>query len=595
MLQEIYNKKQRVRHFFADSGKGFLLIWNSGKKLTIINFGLFVLQSVVPLLSLLALKNLIDQIIKSGNDWHNAVYPLVALALLQMVNVVVNQVSAYQLSVQQQLISDKITEQVLTKAVNLDLEYYENPTFYDELHMAQQQSLQKPALIIAACQGIVQSLTTIVLFSGFMVLAHWSTLVLIIVLGIPLAISKLLHGYQQFQLDRQCLPVQRKSTDIFHYLTSDIFAKEARIFNFGDSFIGRFREYRAFIFDKKKSLHYKFLKQNTLIQFFEILITTVIYCILIFSAVSGAITAGGLVIYFQVFQRLQSALSGLFQSGISLFQHQLYLRQIMQYLDAPSAMRPSSAAETMPPLTKGVFVHQLNFAYPNTERVVLKNINMSFKPGQITAIVGENGSGKSTLVKLLCRLYEAAPDAIKLDDTSIQQIETTALRQSITAVFQDFGKYYLSIEDNIVLGQGEPDILRLDYATQKADIYGKIRSFPQGYKTNLGRTFKNGEQLSGGQWQKIALARVFYKNSKIVILDEPTSAMDPIAEHAIFQHLRNEIGDRIIVLITHRLYNLKLADHIYVMDQGTVAESGSFSQLMESRGAFANIYDKQMI
>ena len=267
----------------------------------------------------------------------------------------------------------------------------------------------------------------------------------------------------------------------------------------------------------------------------------------------------------------------------------------MQYLDAPSAMRPSSAPEPMPQLIKGIFVHKLNFAYPNTERVVLKNINMSFKPGQITAIVGENGSGKSTLVKLLCRLYEAAPDAIKLDDTSIQQIETTALRQSITAVFQDFGKYYLSIEDNIVLGQSEPDIVRLDYATQKADIYSKIQSFPQGYKTNLGRTFKNGEQLSGGQWQKIALARVFYKNSKIVILDEPTSAMDPIAEHAIFQHLRNEIGDRIIVLITHRLYNLKLADHIYVMDQGTVAESGSFSQLMESRGAFANIYDKQLI
>ncbi len=595
MLQGIYNKKQRVRNFFADSGSGFLLIWNSGKKLTIINLGLFVLQSVVPLFSLLALKKLIDLVIKSGNNWHDAVYPLASLALLQMINVVVNQVSAYQLSVQQQLISDKITEQVLKKAVDLDLEYYENPSFYDELHMAQQQSLHKPALIIAACQGLVQSLTTIILFSGFMVLAHWSTVVLVIILGVPLAISKLLQGYQQFQLDKECLPVQRKSTDIFHYLTSDIFAKEARIYNFGDSFIKRFREYRLFIFDRKQSLHSKFLKQNTFIQFFEILITTVIYCILIFSAVSGAISAGGLVVYFQVFQRLQAALAGFFQSGISLFQHQLYLRQITQYLAAPSAATQPAQPSPMPALTKGIFVDKLNFTYPNTNFSVLDNVTMQFKPGQITAIVGENGSGKSTLVKLLCKLYECAPDTIKMDDTPIQQIETTALRQSITAVFQDFGKYYLSIEDNIVLGQGEPNIPRLDYATQKADIYSKIQSFPQGYKTNLGRTFKNGEQLSGGQWQKIALARVFYKNSKVVILDEPTSAMDPIAEHAVFQHLRNEIGDRIIILITHRLYNLKLADNIYVMEKGRVAESGSFAQLMESRGAFANIYDKQMI
>ncbi len=592
MLKDIYNKKHKVREFVADSAKGLLLIWNSGKQLTLINFSLFFLQSVIPLLSLLALKHLIDLVIHNGNKWEQTGLTLGIFAGLQLLNVLVSQFSAYQLSVQQQVITDNIAGKVLNKAIELDLQYYENPSFYDELHMVQQQSLNKPAQIIAAYQGIIQSFITIVLFSGFMFLAHWSILVLIIVLGIPLAISKLLHGYQQFQLDKNCMPAQRKSIDLFHYLTNDGYAKEVRIFGYGQNFIGRFLGYRKYIFSRKKELHYKFMRQDIIIQFFEILVVTLIYCIIIASALGGLISMGGLVIYFQVFQRLQTAISGLFQSGINLFQHQLYLRQILNYLDAPIQLKTSGTIEPLAPLKTGIEVRNLSFSYPLTQVEVLKGIDMVFKPGQLTVIAGENGSGKTTLVKLLCRLYEVDKQSIYREGVDITSLDPIALRKNTTAIFQDFGKYYLTVEDNIALGNN-PDSNKIEKAAQAAGLADKINTFPKGYHTHLGRTFKNGEQLSGGQWQKIALARGFYKDSDVLILDEPTSSMDPLAEHAFFKNLKQEIGNKIVILITHRLYNLKMADHIYVMEDGRVSEGGTFNELLQINGAFKNMYNKQ--
>jgi ATP-binding cassette subfamily B protein len=391
------------------------------------------------------------------------------------------------------------------------------------------------------------------------------------------------------------MPAQRKASGIFHYLTTDIYAKEVRLFGYGKGFIEQFLHLRQFIFSKKRQLHFQFLKQNILIQLFEIILTTVIYCIIIGGAISGAITMGGLVIYFQVFQRLQGAINGLFQSGISLFQNQLYLRQILEYLDSPVLLKDTAKGAALPALSQGIRVQDLSFTYPQTNHQVLADVAMRFRPGQITAIVGENGSGKSTLIKLLCRLYEARPGTIFMDDGDITEISVEELRSNISVMFQDFGKYYLTVEDNIAPGKSKRDKARMEAAVAKAGLTEKLQTFPMGFKTHLGRTFKNGEQLSGGQWQKIALARMFYKDGNIMILDEPTSSMDPVAENMIFSNLKQDIGNKIVILITHRLYNLKLADAIYVMENGRVAEHGTFDELLAAKGPFARIYDKQKI
>jgi len=595
MWNDIFKDKRKFRDFFADSGKGFLLIWNSGKKLTIINFALFLLEAIVPLLSLLTLKKLIDQVTRSGINWQHSGLILLLFTGLQLLNIIISRYSDFKLGEQVQIISDEMAGKVLNKAIELDLQYYENPAFYDELHMAQQQSLSRPAQLIAAYQGIFQNLITIVLFTGFMFIAHWSILLLIVALSIPLAISRVLQGYRQFQLEKECMPMQRKAADLFRYLTSDSYAKEVRIFNYGKSFISQFLHFRKTLFLKKRELNLGFLKQEVLIQVFEILVITAIYCIIIASAVNGKITIGGLVIYFQLFQRLQGSISSLFQSGINLFQNQLYLREILKYLSAPSLVKNEGHFGPMPAFTKGIKVKKLDFIYPQTQRVVLKDVDMEFAPGKVTSIVGENGSGKTTLIKLLCRLYEVDPGTIWVDNVDITDISPDGLRENITVLFQDFGKYYLTIEDNITLGSKKRDRQMLELAAKKAGLEEKIASFPARFKTHLGRTFKNGEQLSGGQWQKVALARGFYKNSKILILDEPTSSMDPLAEHEFFLNLKNEIEDKIVILITHRLYNLKLADYIYVMENGSIAEHGSFNELLGVKGVFANMYNKQTI
>jgi ATP-binding cassette subfamily B protein len=367
-----------------------------------------------------------------------------------------------------------------------------------------------------------------------------------------------------------------------------------RIFDFGGLFIEQFRSLKKNIFNRKKDLQRKHLWQSTFIQTSEVVATVAIYCIIILRAGTGVISIGGLVIYLQAFQRLQNGFTSLFQSAISLFQQQLYLREILRYLDTPSEQSVVMTDMPIPDLSKGIFINNLSFRYPDTEKDVLHNINMNFKPGTITAIAGENGSGKSTLIKLLCRLYNVPAGFIMWGGADIAGIDQEVITQKTAAVFQDFGKYYLTVEENITFGR-EPNLQKLVESMQMAGIAQKVEGFSNKDQTILGRTYKHGEQLSGGQWQKIAVARALYKDARIIILDEPTSAIDPLSEQHIFESLKKEIGDRIIILITHRLYNLKLADYIYVMNNGRVAESGNFDILLSGDTLFSRIYEKQLV
>lgn len=595
MMHAVNNKKHRVKSFLTDSRKGFAMVWHISKRVTLINLCLFVLQAFFPLFSLFVLKKLIDVTIANGTiTWELCGSYLILFAVLQIISAIVTQLSSYYQLVQQQLVADEIAGQVLHKAIDLDLEYYENPGFYDDLHAAQQQSLHRPSQLVSSLQGIIQGIISIAMLSGFLMLVHWSVIFMVVILGVPMAVSKLLNSYRQYLQDKQYIPLQRKAFDYFQYLTTDAYAKEVRIFDFGKRFINKFLNIRHIIYRGKIDLQKKFLKQSLFIQSFEIITTTIIYATIILSAVTGLITIGGLVIYFQVFQRLQAAITSFFQSAVNLFQNQLYLQQIMQYLSAPHILNEAVDPRPFPALKHGVQVRELKFIYPGTETIVLENINMQFRPGEITAIAGENGSGKSTLIKLLCRLYNATGGEVLIDDLNIADIATPALRQNISAVFQDYGKYYMSIGDNIVLNEEQVDSQRLDEASRKAGLAEKVNKMPKGYKTTLGRTYKNGEQLSGGQWQKLALARGMYKQGKIWILDEPTSAMDPDAEYELFENLKADIDGRIIIVVTHRLYNLKISDNIYCMKNGSVVEEGSFDELVAKGGFFSKMYRKQV-
>jgi ATP-binding cassette subfamily B protein len=237
----------------------------------------------------------------------------------------------------------------------------------------------------------------------------------------------------------------------------------------------------------------------------------------------------------------------------------------------------------------------LFFRYPKTTKDVLSNISMKFEPGKFVAVVGENGSGKSTLLKLLCGLYQTERGEIKFGDINSNDLASSYFSDHISVVFQDFGKYYMTVEDNIALGQKKPDSNKLRLALEQAGGVKMLESLDAGLQTSLGRSYKLGEELSGGQWQKIALARALYKDYEILILDEPTSAIDPISELNFFNTIKKGIEKKIIILITHRLHNLRLADHIYVLHESELVESGSFDTLLEQKGYFFRYFHAQQV
>jgi ATP-binding cassette, subfamily B, bacterial len=575
----------------------FQLTFSVDKKLFFLNFFFFILMAVLPLASFWVLKILVDKIVELKSIFHEAIYIYIALFIfIQILYSFVQQWSAYFLQKQQYLLSEYISLKVLNKAGEIDYSYYEDPSFYDALHMTQNQSSFLPPLIISTLQTLIQQFISVVALTGFLLTVHWSIPILLITLSLPLAISKLIFGQRQFQLEKSIVPEKRKANDYFHYVTSSIYAKELRLFNFGSFFINRYHAFQLNIYEKRNKLQFLFLKKGMLISFFEVIFVTFFYLILIGRSIKGSISLGGLIIYFQAFQRLQTSLNTFFKSGVTLFQHQLYLQEILNYLSLPALRSEKNGTVVSPDITiSDISIRNLYFRYPETEKDVLQDISMQFHSGKFIAIVGENGSGKSTVLKLLCGLYKTNRGSLAFNGINSNDLPASFFNKHISVVFQDFGKYYLTVEDNIAIGQATTDPERIKNVLQSATGSDLLTSLHAGMGTTLGRTHNLGEEISGGQWQKIAIARALYKDSEVLVLDEPTSSIDPLAELEFFSNLKQHLGNRLIILITHRLYNLKLADYIYVMEDARVRESGTFQDLIDKQGYFSTYYNAQKI
>jgi len=585
--------KNKVLSFLKSFRFIIQLTYEVDKKIFLLNTLFFILTAIVPLLSLWVLKLMIDKIILLKNIFDTSVYILVLLFIFfQVFQSFIQQWSAYYLQKQQYLLSEYISLRVLRKASEIEYAYFEDPEFYDSLHLTQQQSAYLPAQIINTLQSFLQQAITVIALAGFLVSVHWSIPILLILFSMPLAISRIFFGQRQFLLEKAIIPEQRKAFDLFHYITNLIYAKELRIFNFGGIFTRKYQDQQHLIFNQRNKLQYVYMQKSMFITLFEVLFVTAFYLIVIGKSISGMLSIGGLIIYFQAFQRLQLSVNGLFRSVSVLFQHQLYLLEIIKYLSMPSRDQEKKVLQSDSFM---ISISNLFFHYPKTTKDVLSNISMKFEPGKFVAVVGENGSGKSTLLKLLCGLYQTERGEIKFGGINSNDLASSYFSDHISVVFQDFGKYYMTVEDNIALGQINPDSKKLRLALEQAGGVKMLDSLDAGLQTSLGRSYKLGEELSGGQWQKIALARALYKDYKILILDEPTSAIDPISELNFFNSIKKGIENKVIILITHRLHNLRLADHIYVLHESELVESGSFDTLLEQKGYFFRYFHAQQV
>ncbi|MBO9573060.1 MAG: ABC transporter ATP-binding protein, partial [Chitinophagaceae bacterium] len=415
--------------------------------------------------------------------------------------------------------------------------------------------------------------------------------------ALPLAVIKWYFGIATLRQEQKLASQEREAGYLHHVLTEVNYAKEVRIFGFGAFFTEQFATIRCRIRLLKQQLQKRLTTYTLLAEAAEIITMAVIFALLARQSLAGAISLGLFVIYIQGFQSLQNNAKNFLQALVQILQLRIFLQDLFSFLDIKEP--PLSAVQNRFPATNNeMIVSNLNFQYPETNKQILKNISLQCSPGQIIAIVGENGSGKSTLIKVLAKLYEANSGTISFGDAALNEIATEDYQKQAVFLFQDFEKYFFTIDENIILGKPDPSKSEKDIEAAAA-LSGADKFIPKlsnGYKTRMGRVFEGSEQLSGGEWQKLALARVFYRsNASLIVLDEPTSALDAQAEFEIFSQLKSIAKNKMIILITHRLYNLKIADYLYVMQEGQITEAGNFNELIQKDGLFTRLYKMQQL
>jgi len=441
-----------------------------------------------------------------------------------------------------------------------------------------------------------QNTVTFLALAGLLVSFHWVVALILIIATLPGIFMRLRHSNQLYDWQRQRTITERWSYYFHWVLTNSGYAKEIRLFGLGDLFRNWFRGLRATLFQERLQIARRRSWSELIAQGSGVVAIFGTLAYIAYKTMYGAITLGGMVMYYQAFQRAQGALQEMLGSLSSLYEDNLFLSDFSAFLELqPKVVEARHPVPFPRPFRQGIVFERVDFRYPTGHGLALEDINLQVPPGKLVAFVGENGSGKTTLIKLLCRLYDPTSGSISIDGIDIRQLTTESLRREVSVIFQDHVHYCLTARENIWLGDitlDKNDGSVIEAARQtKADEF--IQSLPRGYETVLGHWFGEEGELSIGEWQRVALARTFLRRGQIIILDEPTSWMDAQAEYEVFQSLQKMLNGRTAVLISHRFSTVRMADLIYVLERGRIIERGTHQELLRSGGRYAQLFSLQ--
>jgi ATP-binding cassette, subfamily B, bacterial len=578
------------------------LAWQAAPGWTIANSALLLIQGIVPVALLYLTKLVIDRVTvglthpQAKPELSSLVMLLAWMAGVTLFNVVCTAVAELVSTAQAQRIQDYMQIIMHQQSLAVDLEFYEHPQYHDTLQRAQQEATYRPQSLLNNLVTFAQQLIALIAMVGLLLTLHWGMAAVLFIAAIPAGLVRLQFTRVMFNWQRRRTHLNRQGDYLSWLMVGDEFAKEVRLFNLGGLFQTRFNQVRQRLYREMISLHTRQAIAQGLAQLLATSLIFAAYSFVVYQAFLGHLKIGDLVLYHEALQRGQTALRGLLTGLSNLYRDNLFLANLYEFLDLkPQIVSPAQPILASQPMQTGIVVDRVSFQYPGTSRWALKNVSLTIRPGEVIALVGENGSGKTSLIKLLCRLYDPTSGQITFDGHNLKQMDLHHLRHQFSVIFQDYVKYYFTASENIGLGNATAwrDLDRITAAAVRSGADAVIQRLPNGYDTMLGKLFDAGEELSIGQWQKVALARAFLRDSQIIVLDEPTSAMDAKAEAEVFQTFRDLLNQQTAILISHRLSTAKLADRIYVLDQGEMIEAGSHTQLMAQNGAYARLFNLQ--
>lgn len=575
------------------------MVWESGPRVVVSGIVLRVFAAVIPLGLLAVTRRIIDAVVAHAAR-HQPLIPrfwwLVALEFgLAALATLLSRGTDYC----DTLLADRFTLHISTRimghASRLDLASYEDPVFYDKLERARVQATDRLSMIQAVGRVIQEVITTFSLAAGILVYSPWLLAVLVLCV-VPAFLGESHFAFLGYSLAFRQTPTKRQLDYLRVLGASKESAKELKLFGLAPFLSSEFTRLSRDIYVQNVALARRRLRAGALLSMLSTVGYYGTYAWVVYETVQGRLTVGSLTFLAGAIAGASTNIQMVFSSFSSIADQALFLTDLIDFFAVQPSVRSKPNALPAPrPIRDGFEFRNVSFTYPGTSRVVLDNLNFRLGPGERIALIGENGQGKTTIVKLLTRLYDPTKGHVLLDGVDLRDYNLEDLSGQIAVIFQDFMRYDLTAAENIAVGQihSQSNRSRIEAAARKSLAHGVVARLPRGYEQMLGRRFEGGVDLSGGEWQKMALARAYLRDAQVLVLDEPTASLDARSEHEVFERFAELTEGKIALLISHRFSTVRMADRILVLEDGRIAEEGSHADLMASAGRYSEMFEMQ--